>query len=191
MCIPSWWFARRALHGATYWIYSRLFTCVQAQKIIVLFETSPRAWYEKMDSFLLSLGFSHCLSDSNVYILRKDNELLILVLYVDDLILTGSSTILIDKVKFDLQQQFDMADLGLLHYFLGLHVTQYRSLTTQICIRSLVQIPHDGLQICTHTIFFWSKVVSKVLYSFGWCYFVSTTCWQLTVLDSYIRISHM
>ena len=65
---------------------------------------TPRAWYEKMDSFLLSLGFSHCLSDSNVYILRKHNELLILVLYVDDLIITGSSTILIDKVKFDLKQ---------------------------------------------------------------------------------------
>ena len=42
---------------------------------------------------------------------------------MDGLILTGSSTILIDKVKFDLQQQFDMADLGLLHYFLGLQVT--------------------------------------------------------------------
>ena len=88
---------------------------------------APRAWYEKMDSFLLSLGFSHCLSDSIVYILRKDNELIILVLYVDDLILTGSSTILIDKVKFDLQQQFDMAYLGLLHYFFGLQVMQSNS----------------------------------------------------------------
>ena len=94
------------------------------KKYLYGLKQAPRAWYEKMDSFLLSLGFSHCLSDSNVYILRKDNELLILVLYVDDLILTGSSTILIDKVKFDLQQQFDMADLGLLHYFLGLQVTQ-------------------------------------------------------------------
>ena len=88
---------------------------------------APRAWYEKMDSFLLSLGFSHYLSDSTVYILWKDNELLILLLYVDDLILTGSSTILIYKVKFDLQQQFDMADLGLLHYFLGLQVTRSTS----------------------------------------------------------------
>ena len=97
---------------------------MQAQKSLYGLKQAPRAWYEKMDSFLLSLGFSHYLSDSNVYILRQDNELLILVLYVDDLILTGSSTILIDKVKFDLQQQFDMEYLGLLHYFLGLQVTQ-------------------------------------------------------------------
>ena len=84
---------------------------------------APKAWYEKMDSFLLSLGFSHYLSDSNVYILWKYKELIILVLYVDDLILTWSSTILINKVKFDLQQQFDIEDLGLLHYVFGLHVT--------------------------------------------------------------------
>ena len=95
------------------------------KKYLYGLKQAPKAWYEKMDSFLLSLGFSHCLFTSKVYIQRKDNELLILVLYVDDLILTGSSTILIDKVKFDLQQQFDMAYLGFLHYFLGLQVTQY------------------------------------------------------------------
>ena len=72
------------------------------KKYLYGLKQTPRAWYEKMDSFLLSLGFTHFLSKSNVYILWQDNELLILVLYVDDLILTGSSTILIDKVKFDL-----------------------------------------------------------------------------------------
>ena len=56
-----------------------------------------------------------------------DGELLLLVFYVDDLILTGSSPPSIDRVKTALHQQFDMTDLGLLHYFLGLHITQSTS----------------------------------------------------------------
>jgi hypothetical protein len=46
---------------------------------------------------------------------------------VDDLILTGSSPTLIDHVKSTLHQQFDMTDLGPLHYFLGLQITQSAS----------------------------------------------------------------
>jgi hypothetical protein len=89
---------------------------------------APRAWYEKMDSFLLSQGFSHCQCDSNVYILWQNDALLLLVLYVDDLILTGSSSTLINHVKSTLHQQFDMTDLGPLHYFLGLQITHHLSL---------------------------------------------------------------
>ena len=47
---------------------------------------APRAWYAKMDSFLLDIGFSRCHSDPNVYTKKVGNHLIILVLYVDDLI---------------------------------------------------------------------------------------------------------
>ena len=50
----------------------------------------PRGWYAKMDSFLLDTGFSRCHSDPNVYTKKLGNHLIILVLYVDYLILTGS-----------------------------------------------------------------------------------------------------
>ena len=50
------------------------------------------------------------------------NHLIILVLYVDDLILTGSDPKLITHVKSSLKQNFEMSDLGNLHYFLGLQV---------------------------------------------------------------------
>eukprot|EP00253_Pinus_taeda_P027589 PITA_27589 len=49
---------------------------------------APRAWYAKMDSFLLESGFSRCYSDNTVYTKTVGNSLIILVLYVDDLILT-------------------------------------------------------------------------------------------------------
>ena len=54
-----------------------------------------RAWYTKMDSFLLDTGFSRCHSNPNVYTKKVGNHLIILVLYVDDLILTGSDPKLI------------------------------------------------------------------------------------------------
>eukprot|EP00253_Pinus_taeda_P005693 PITA_05693 len=77
-----------------------------------------------MDSFLLESGFSRCYSDNTVYPKKVGNSLIILVLYVDDLILTGSDPNLINHVKSSLKKKFEMTDLGPLHYFLGLQVLQ-------------------------------------------------------------------
>eukprot|EP00253_Pinus_taeda_P009257 PITA_09257 len=85
---------------------------------------APWAWYAKMDSFLLESGFSRCYSDNTVYTKKVGNSLIILVLYVDDLILTGSDPNLINHVKSSLKKKFEMTDLGHLHYFLGLQVLQ-------------------------------------------------------------------
>eukprot|EP00253_Pinus_taeda_P026931 PITA_26931 len=85
---------------------------------------APRAWYAKMDSFLLESGFSRCYSDNTVYPKKVGNSLIILVLYVDDLILTGSDPNLINHVKSSPKKKFEMTDLGHLHYFLGLQVLQ-------------------------------------------------------------------
>eukprot|EP00253_Pinus_taeda_P013959 PITA_13959 len=85
---------------------------------------APRAWYAKMDSFLLESGFSRCHSDNTVYTKKVGKSLIILVLYVDDLILTGSDPNLINHVKSSLKKKFEMTDIGHLHYFLGLQVLQ-------------------------------------------------------------------
>eukprot|EP00253_Pinus_taeda_P002066 PITA_02066 len=85
---------------------------------------APRAWYAKMDSFLLETGFSRCHYGNNVYTKKVGKSLIILVLYVDDIILTGSDPNLINHVKFSLKKKFEMTDLGHLHYFLGLQVLQ-------------------------------------------------------------------
>eukprot|EP00253_Pinus_taeda_P027754 PITA_27754 len=85
---------------------------------------APRAWYAKMDSFLLESGFSRCHSNNTVYTKKVGKSLIILVLYVDDLILTGSDPNLINHVKSSLKKKFEMIDLGHLHYFLGIQVLQ-------------------------------------------------------------------
>eukprot|EP00253_Pinus_taeda_P005975 PITA_05975 len=77
-----------------------------------------------MDSFLLENGFSRYHSDNIVYTKKVGKSLIILVLYVDDIILTGSDPNFINHVNSSLKKNFEMTDLGNLHYFLGLQVLQ-------------------------------------------------------------------
>eukprot|EP00253_Pinus_taeda_P030782 PITA_30782 len=71
------------------------------------------------------MGFVKSDADLNLYYLVVENESLILVLYVDDLFLTGSSR-LIEDCKKNPATEFDMKDLGRMHYFLGLEVSQQK-----------------------------------------------------------------
>jgi hypothetical protein len=80
-----------------------------------------------MDSFVLSIGFIRCKSDPKLYFLQHDDSLFLIVLYVDDLLMTGNLTSAIDLSKSTLHDRFSMIDLGLLHYFLGLEVSQSTS----------------------------------------------------------------
>jgi hypothetical protein len=84
---------------------------------------APRAWYGHIDIFLTSLGFTKSKEDSNIYFKIMDNEPVILLLYVDDLFLTREEN-LITECKKRLASEFEMKDLGLMHYFLGLEVWQ-------------------------------------------------------------------
>jgi hypothetical protein len=85
---------------------------------------APRAWYAKMDSYLLSQNFVHCKSYLNVYLLRTNDSLLLLVMYVNDFLITGCSTSVIAAVKRILHEIFLMTDMGLLHFFIGLEISQ-------------------------------------------------------------------
>ena len=67
------------------------------------------------------LGFTKSEADSNLYFIVVGEEPLILVLYVDDLIITGVER-LIEGYKRYLASEFEMKNIGLMHYFLGLEV---------------------------------------------------------------------
>eukprot|EP00253_Pinus_taeda_P021863 PITA_21863 len=81
--------------------YSLVF---QLKKSLYGLKKAPQAWYTKMDSFPLYNGFSRCHSDNTVYTKKEDKSLIILVLYVDDLILTGSDPNLINHVNSNLKK---------------------------------------------------------------------------------------
>ena len=71
------------------------------------------------------MGFVKSDANLNIYYLVLESEPLILVLYVDDLLLTGSSR-LIENCKKNLATEFDMKHLGRMHYFLGSEVWQQK-----------------------------------------------------------------
>jgi hypothetical protein len=78
----------------------------------------------KWKIFVLTPYSSRCHYDPNVYTKKVGSHLIILVLYVYDLILTGSDSKILNHVKTNLKKKFEIMDLGFLHYFLGLQVLQ-------------------------------------------------------------------
>ena len=63
---------------------------------------APRAWYGRIDSFLTNMGFTKSKAGPNLYMNIMDDELVILLLYVDDLFLTGNEKHITDcKNKLD------------------------------------------------------------------------------------------
>ena len=69
----------------------------------------------------MSMGFAKSKADPNRYLKVIENEPIILLLYVDDLFLTGNEKQIMESKK-KLAKEFEMKDLGLMHYFLGLEV---------------------------------------------------------------------
>ena len=84
---------------------------------------TPRTWYGRINSFLSSLGFTKSKADSNLYYKVEDGNLVILLLYVDDLFVTGMDGLIAD-MKTKLVAKLKMKDLGIMHYFLGMEVWQ-------------------------------------------------------------------
>ena len=77
----------------------------------------------RIDSYLLSIGFKKSEVDPNLYFIVVGGGPLILLLYVDDLFIIGEDH-LIAACKRDLASEFEMVDLGLMHYYLGMEVWQ-------------------------------------------------------------------
>jgi len=93
------------------------------KKFLYGLKQAPRALYERIDNYLMKMGFTRSEADPNLYFKVEKDKPLILVLYVDDLFLIGDDP-LIHQCKRELASEFEMKDLGLMRYFLGLEVWQ-------------------------------------------------------------------
>ena len=60
---------------------------------------APRTWYGRIDSFLTSLGFTKSKADSNLYYKVEEANPMILLLYVDDLFVTGEDGLIANTKK--------------------------------------------------------------------------------------------
>ena len=91
-------------------------------RALYVLKQAPQAWHSRIDNYLREMGFQRSEADHNLYLLSGEVPL-ILVLYVYDLFLTRDER-LIEDYKSNLAIEFEMKDLGLMHYFLGLEVWQ-------------------------------------------------------------------
>ncbi|XP_033134130.1 uncharacterized protein LOC103837662 isoform X1 [Brassica rapa] len=94
------------------------------RKAIYGLKQAPRAWYSELKSFLLSVGFQNSLADTSLFILRHEGKFVYLLVYVDDILVTGTSTDLVQQVIDALAAKFSIKDMGHLSYFLGIEATR-------------------------------------------------------------------
>ncbi|KAJ4768699.1 hypothetical protein LUZ62_079074 [Rhynchospora pubera] len=88
---------------------------------------APRAWFFRLKSFLQMHKFQSSQSDHSLFIFKSPKVLLYLLVYVDDIIITGNDPLAIQSLISALDQQFSIKDLGSLSYFLGIEVTSHDS----------------------------------------------------------------
>ena len=87
----------------------------------------PRQWYKKFDSFLCRTGFQRCEADHYCYVKFFDNSYIILLQYVDDMLIAGSSTEEINNLKKQLSKQFAVKDLRAAKQILGMRITRNKA----------------------------------------------------------------
>ncbi|XP_050217411.1 uncharacterized mitochondrial protein AtMg00810-like [Mercurialis annua] len=95
--------------------------CKLNRSLYVL-KQAPRVWFEKFRSTLLGFSFTQSQYDSSLFLQRTSKGITILLVYVDDILLTGLDMEAISRIQNLLHSAFHMKDLGQLTYFLGLEV---------------------------------------------------------------------
>ncbi|GJR15803.1 ribonuclease H-like domain-containing protein [Tanacetum coccineum] len=97
------------------------------QRSLYGLKQAPRAWFQRFAAYAARVGFIHSRCDTSLFIYRRGSDTAYLLLYVDDIILTASSTAFLQSIIATLHAEFSMTDLGPLNYFLGISVTRNTS----------------------------------------------------------------
>jgi hypothetical protein len=93
------------------------------KKALYGLKQTPRAWYNIIDTYLIKSGFSRSQNEPTLYTKTDQHgKILIVCLYVDDMVYTGNLEL--TNFKHVMQSKFEMTDLGIMKYFLGIEVDQ-------------------------------------------------------------------
>ena len=126
---------------------------LRLKKALYGLKQAPRAWYFKLHSCLHSLGFIKSAYEQSLYLKRSIDAILIIGVYVDDLIVTGSSLAVIEDFKAKMAREFDMSNLGSLSSYLGIEVKQSKDfifLSQTTYVQKVLQ--HANLGQCNSAI---------------------------------------
>ena len=83
-----------------------------------------KTWYSRLDQYLIKNGFRRGGVDSNLYIYGTCDDVLIVLVYVDDIVFGSNDDALSQGFSKLMQSEFEMSMLGELSYFLGLQISQ-------------------------------------------------------------------
>ena len=92
------------------------------QRAIYGLKQAPRAWFSRLSTKLLELGFHGSCLDSSLFIYKTKSLTMYILIYVDDIIITSSQPVAIDDLLRSLTHDFAVKDLSTLNFFLGLEV---------------------------------------------------------------------
>jgi hypothetical protein len=97
-------------------------------KSLYSLKQAPRARYSIIDTHLIQLGFKRSENKATLYLKQDEDGLqLVILLYVDDMLVTGSNVKLLVEFKKEMQDVFETSDLGIMNYFLGMEIHQCSS----------------------------------------------------------------
>ncbi|KAK4268343.1 hypothetical protein QN277_025013 [Acacia crassicarpa] len=91
-------------------------------KAIYGLKQAPRAWFERLRNTLVNWGFQNACNDISLLFFRTKNILVFILIYVDDILVTGNNSSFVQKFIVQLNNVFSLKDLGPLYYFLGLEI---------------------------------------------------------------------
>ena len=103
---------------------------LKLRKALYGLKQAPRAWNVKLDGSLKKIGFRKCVTEPAVYTRGEGLSKLVLGVYVDDLLVTGGDPREIEIFKKQMTSEFEMSDLGLLSFYLGIEVEQKKDFIT-------------------------------------------------------------
>ncbi|GJW11895.1 retrovirus-related pol polyprotein from transposon TNT 1-94 [Tanacetum coccineum] len=95
-------------------------TVCRLKKSLYGLKQANRQWFIKLTEFLITLGFKQSHSDTSLFTYYTKEISLVILIYVDDILITGNSLSQIQAIKTKFHNQFSIKDLGQLHYYLGI-----------------------------------------------------------------------
>jgi hypothetical protein len=105
------------------------FIC-KLKKSLYGLKQSPKAWYERIHALFTREGFKRSHADHSLYVMQSNGHIMLVIIYVDDLIILASDMAKMKEFKAKLEEEFDMSDLGDLHFFLKVHIERNRGART-------------------------------------------------------------
>ena len=92
------------------------------KKVFYGLKQAPRAQNSRIDKYFQENGFQRCIHKYALYVKQEKGDLLFVYIYVDDLIFTGNNSRMFNNFKKVMAQEFEMSDIGLMTYYLGMEV---------------------------------------------------------------------